>query len=179
MNKLFAALLVFILAFPAFSTEIAKVRVYKADRKLILLDKFGKHVKTYSIMLGRVPVGHKQMEGDNKTPEGAYLLDYKNPKSKYYKSIHVNYPNKFDLANAKRLGIKNPGGEIMLHGLPNQFGDMMETLALLGMDGAAEDIIRLALPFIDWTQGCIALIDSDMEEIYNLVKVPTQIFIYP
>lgn len=162
-----------------FASEVVKVRVFKSERRLTLVDKNNNNIKTYSISLGRSPVGHKERQGDNKTPEGSYILDYKKPDSAFYKAIHVNYPNKKDIEEAKKKGIKDPGDSIMIHGLPNNISKHTEFLAGLGLNELAEDLVRLALPYIDWTQGCIAVKDSDMDEIYKLVKTPTPIFIYP
>lgn len=170
--------LLLVLSVAANAAEVAKVRVYKAERKLTLLDANNNEIKTYAIMLGRSPIGHKVKANDNKTPEGAYLLDWKNANSKYNKAIHVNYPNAKDIANAKKLGV-NPGGEIMVHGLPNKLGDIIDFLESVGLAGLAEDVVRIAILKFDWTRGCIAVMDSDIEEIYKLVKVPTPIFIYP
>lgn len=178
-NLLLALFFILISATEGHSAEILKLRLYKSERKLLLIDVNGKTVNEFSVMLGRQPIGAKQRQGDNKTPEGAYLLDSKNPKSKFYKSLHVNYPNKKDLENARIKGIKDPGDNIMIHGLPNDFGPYMDFLRSVGLDTLADGLIRQALPFIDWTQGCIAVTDKDMDIIYSLVKVPTMFFIYP
>lgn len=179
--KHFVFAFLFVLSFLASgqSAEIVKMRLYKSERKLVAIDKKGKIVKEFSVMLGREPVGAKQRQGDNKTPEGIYLLDYKNPNSKFYKSIHVNYPNKKDLLNAKIKGIRDPGNNIMIHGLPNDFGEHMLLLRTLGLESLADALIRQALPFIDWTQGCIAVVDKDMDVIYQIVNTPMPFFIYP
>jgi hypothetical protein len=91
-----------------------KVVVYKSKRQMQLLQA-GKVPRTYRIALGDSPVGHKRQEGDEKTPEGAYVLDWRNPKSIYYKSIHISYPNARDREQARRRGV-SPGGDIMVHG---------------------------------------------------------------
>lgn len=178
MKKLLLTLALALSSISAFASEVALVRVLKGERRLELVDKKNNVLKSYKISLGRSPVGHKVQEGDNKTPEGAYTLDYKNFKSQYYKSIHVNYPNKFDIKNAKKLGV-SPGGDIMIHGLPNNFKGMTDWLSSVGLNGLADDLIRAALPYFDWTQGCIAVTNTEIDEIISMVKTPTKIFIHP
>jgi len=140
-----------------------KVIVKKAARMLYLL-KDEEVFKKYHITLGKQPVGDKEYEGDMKTPEGAYLLDYRQYSNDYYKSLHISYPNASDKAHAKRLG-KRPGGMIMLHGTPpawslSPYGDWMNFL-------------------IDWTEGCIAMSNDDMDEVWELTKNGTVIVILP
>ena len=113
--------------------------------------------------LGGTPDGHKQREGDRRTPEGRYLLDFKKSDSAYYRAIHISYPDAQDRANARRLGLA-PGGAIMIHGQPN------------GMRLASDSTV--AIP-TDWTDGCIALSNADMTTVWNLVRVPTPIQIDP
>lgn len=136
------------------------VRVEKSARKLFLLQQ-GKVVREFNMVLGSNPVGHKQQEGDGKTPEGVYWLDFKKPDSAYYKSIHVSYPNAQDLAAARKLGV-SAGGQIMLHGQPNGLG-LMSALTQQR----------------DWTAGCIALSNADMEVVWQAVRVPMRIEILP
>lgn len=134
--------------------EVTSIVVHKADRMMFLLH--GNDVlRTYKVKLGGVPVGHKQFEGDGKTPEGAYFINYKNPKSEFHLSIKVSYPNDADRAFAKSQG-KQPGGDIFIHGGPNK------------RVGRA-----------DWTAGCIAVTDREMEEIYSMINTGTAIFIKP
>lgn len=159
-------------------SEVALVRVFKSERRLELVNKKDQVIKSYKIMLGRNPVGHKVQEGDNKTPEGNYELDMKNPESKFHKSLHISYPNFKDKLKAKALGVK-PGGDIMLHGLPNDFKEMTEWLNTVGLGGLADDLIRAALPYLDWTNGCIAVTDAEIDEIYGMLDVPTKIVIRP
>src|ERR1700746_940141 len=97
-----------------------RVVVLKKQRTLTLMNE-GKVLKTYSVALGGEPVGPKEREGDHKTPEGTYVLDRRNAKSKFYRSIHISYPNEEDRARAQKVGV-SPGGDIMVHGLPNGFG---------------------------------------------------------
>src|SRR5262249_25609436 len=110
-------------------------------------------LRSYRVALGREPVGHKLCEGDGRTPEGRYVIDGRNPKSRYYLSLHISYPNAEDVARAKAAGIE-PGGDIMIHGL---------------RDGTLREG--------DWTQGCIAVTDEEMDEIWALVPDGTEILI--
>ncbi len=139
---------------------ISQVLVRKDERRLYLLA--GEQVvRSYRISLGDNPVGHKLYEGDERTPEGEYTLDWRNPNSDYYKSIHISYPNDRDRELARAWGL-NPGGSIMIHGLPNEAGDL--AFAYLGLD---------------WTNGCIAVSNEEMEEIWQLVADGTPIRITP
>lgn len=141
---------------------VDKVVVKKSDSKMLLLKK-GEIVKSYDVAFGANPIGHKQQEGDMRTPEGRYNLVYKNAKSRFYKSIKIDYPNNRDVALAQMRGV-NPGGDIVIHGLPN------------GMRDA--DIIGEMQPK-NWTEGCIAVRNYEMDEIWQLVEVDTPISIYP
>ncbi len=158
----FLLLVVFPLILFASSTPTAdKVVVIKSERKMELLYQ-GKVVRSYDISLGDNPVGHKQMQGDERTPEGDYVIDYRNPDSHYHLSLHISYPDKKDKQNAKEKGV-NPGGLIMIHGLPNKFSWASHLFA--GRD---------------WTDGCIAVNDNNqIEEIWNLVPNGTPISILP
>lgn len=135
---------------------VDKVFVDKSARTLQLLSD-NKMIKTYHIALGGNPIGHKQQQGDQRTPVGSYTLDYKNEKSKFYRSIHVSYPNTTDKARAKSRGV-SAGGDIMIHGQKNGFG----ALGLLNQQR-------------DWTEGCIAVTNDEMDEIMAAVKVGTPI----
>lgn len=136
------------------------VSVHKAARQLFLYD--GKVLLAkFPIVLGGAPVGHKEREGDHKTPEGWYVLDYKNPNSRYHRSIHVSYPNSRDKNRAKTLGVA-PGGDIMIHGQPN------------GSKYAADELQRY-----DWTDGCIAVTNEQMDQIWAMIDVPVPIQIVP
>lgn len=137
-------------AIPA-NVTIDKVYVDKSERVLKLLSG-DKVIKTYHIALGDSPLGHKRQEGDERTPTGTYKLDYKNEKSSYYRSIHVSYPNASDKAQAKKRGV-SPGGDIMIHGQPNGYGH----LAALTQQR-------------DWTDGCIAVTNDEMDEIMAVYK---------
>ena len=137
-----------------------QVLVLKKERALTLLSQ-GHAIRTYKVALGGSPVGTKQQQGDRKTPEGKYVLDRRNPKSQFYKSIHISYPNEQDWKRAKERGVA-PGGDIMIHGLPNGFGTL----------GAMH---RLH----DWTDGCIAVTNNEIDEIWKLVPDGTPIEIRP
>jgi murein L,D-transpeptidase YafK len=137
-----------------------RVVVMKKERTLTLMSG-DRVLKTYRITLGRNPMGPKQQEGDHKTPEGTYLLDRRNPKSKFYRSMHISYPNEDDRARARKLGV-SAGGDVMVHGLPNGFGWL----------GAAHRVH-------DWTDGCVAVTDQEMDEIWKAVPDGTPIEIKP
>lgn len=146
-----------IAALPAFAGEkVDLVRVHKAERRLELIGD-GKVLRNYGIALGGDPVGHKHQEGDQRTPEGNYVLDWRNPNSIAHRSIHISYPNADDEAAAKARNV-DAGGMIMIHGQPNGYGWWGWLLQL-----------------VDWTDGCIAVTDSDMDEIWALVADGTPI----
>lgn len=137
-----------------------RVLVLKKQRTLELLSE-GKVIKTYKVALGGDPAGPKARQGDHKTPEGFYVLDFRNAHSQYYKSIHISYPNEQDRATARKAGV-SPGGDVFVHGLPNGYAAV----------GAAH---RLK----DWTDGCIAVTDQEIDEIWKAVPDGTQIEIRP
>ncbi len=141
-------------------TGVDRVVVHKAKR-LMELHSQGTVVRAYSISLGDMPSGHKRQRGDERTPEGSYLIDYRNRDSGFHRSLHITYPNQQDRANAKRRGV-DPGGMIMIHGLPNGYG-WAKTL-FVGRD---------------WTDGCIAVTNEQIEEIWALVSDGTPITINP
>ena len=134
------------------SIVIDKVFVDKSERRLQLLSG-DDVIRTYHISLGDSPVGHKQQEGDQRTPVGTYTLDYKNENSIAHRSIHISYPNAADKAHAQQLGV-SPGGDIMIHGQMNGFGH----LASINQK-------------YDWTDGCIAVADNEMDEIMAAVTL--------
>ena len=137
-----------------------RVLVRKGERKLYLLR--GEDVlRTYKVALGARPDGHKQFEGDYRTPEGKYRLTRRNPNSEYFLSIQIDYPNDQDLARARRQGLK-PGGAIMIHGQPN-----------------TPRKSRDYYTNVDWTEGCIAVANSDMVEIWLMTPPDTPIEIQP
>lgn len=136
--------------------RVTKVEVFKNARVMKLYH--GKRVlETYQVDLGFGAVGDKQFEGDGKTPEGRYLIDRRNPNSSFYLSIGISYPNARDIAAARAVG-RDPGGDIFIHGQPN---------VLKGDRGP------------DWTAGCIAVKNSEMREIYAMVRNGTVIDIFP
>lgn len=136
------------------------VLVDKSESKLYLIND-DKIIKEYKIALGGNPAGHKQQEGDERTPEGRYLLDYKNENSKYYKAIHISYPNDDDKRKATTNRV-NPGGQIMIHGQRNGFA-----------------WLAFITQWFNWTDGCIAVTNSEMHEIWQAVDVGTPIEIQP
>ncbi|MBV1868950.1 MAG: L,D-transpeptidase family protein [Marinosulfonomonas sp.] len=131
--------------------EVTRIVVQKAQRRMYLMGA-GSVLRTYEIDLGFAPVGHKEIEGDGKTPEGSYYIDRRNPRSAYHLSIGISYPNAQDVAKAKALG-ESPGGDIFIH-------------------GAAKPSARGRK---DWTWGCISVSNKDVEEIYSMVRLGTQI----
>jgi murein L,D-transpeptidase YafK len=137
-----------------------RVVVVKHERTLQLLNQ-GKVIKTYKVALGGEPVGAKTRQGDHKTPEGIYILDSRNAHSQFYKSIHISYPSARDLAAARQKGV-SPGGDVFVHGLPNGYG-------WIGAGHRAKD----------WTDGCIAVTDQEIDEIWRAVANGTPIEIRP
>ena len=137
-----------------------RVVVEKAARRLTLL-RGDSPLKEYRVALGREPVGAKQVEGDRRTPEGRYTIDWRKLDSDYHLALHISYPNAQDSARARKRG-ESPGGSIMIHGLPNG----------LGWIGSAHRAT-------DWTDGCIAVTDAEIEEIWAAVPDGTPIEIRP
>ncbi|MDA8242137.1 MAG: L,D-transpeptidase family protein [Nitrospiraceae bacterium] len=137
-----------------------KILIEKKERRLALISK-GKVLKTYKIALGGNPNGPKERQGDNKTPEGTYVIDSRNRDSRYHLSLHISYPNEKDKKRAKELGV-SPGGDVMIHGIKNGFswvGDFHTD--------------------VDWTKGCIAVTDKEIEEIDKLAPNGTIVEIRP
>ncbi|MEN0036621.1 MAG: L,D-transpeptidase family protein [Cellvibrio sp.] len=151
------ALLLLVVLIPAIVfAKVDLVKVDKSANKMYLMD--GESIiKEYHIALGANPKGHKQQEGDKRTPEGTYTLDYKKEDSAYYRSMHISYPNKQDVESAKKRGV-SPGGFIMIHGQPNG----------LGWSSSMNQKFN-------WTDGCIALTNKEMDEFMSLVAVGTKI----
>lgn len=131
--------------------EVTFVVVNKAQRRMHLLHNESV-LESYDIKLGFAPVGHKQFEGDGKTPEGLYRIDRRNPQSDFHLSLGISYPNTRDYAEAKAVG-KSPGGDIFIH----------------GQKSPKEN------PDYDWTWGCIAVKNSEIEDIYAMVRNGTLI----
>jgi len=156
-------LLIIFISFPSIvlgTDKADNVFVSKSESKLYLKKK-GKTLKKYHVSFGSNPKGHKQQEGDERTPEGKYVLDYKNDNSSFHKAIHISYPNEADKKRAEEKGV-NPGGDIMIHGQKNGFG-----------------WLAFATQFFNWTDGCIAVSNSAMDEIWQAVDVGTPIEIAP
>ncbi|MGE0653563.1 MAG: murein L,D-transpeptidase family protein [Alphaproteobacteria bacterium] len=139
---------------------VDRVLVFKERRRLYLMSR-DTIVETMPIALGGNPVGPKHEEGDKRTPEGVYLLDWRNANSRFYKSLHISYPNAQDVERAHAAGVQ-PGGNVMIHGLPNGMGWYGETHALN-----------------DWTDGCIAVTNEQMDMIWRLVDDNTPIEVRP
>lgn len=134
--------------------------VEKAERRLTLY-RAGETLRTYRIALGFSPLGDKERQGDGRTPEGHYKIDHKNPQSRFHLSLRVSYPDASDRAGAAALGV-SPGGDIYIHGMPESWGwaSSFHTMN-------------------DWTLGCIAVTNEEIEEIWSLVPVGTPIEIKP
>ena len=136
-----------------------KVVVIKNEKRLLLLRK-GEILKSYKVSIGRNP-GRRVRRGDNRTPEGIYVIDRRNPTSSFYKALHISYPNASDVRVARQLGV-SPGGEVSIHGLPSGFEDLGASHADL-----------------NWTRGCIAVSNEEMDEIWQLVADGTPVKIIP
>ncbi|QFU07228.1 L,D-transpeptidase catalytic domain [Rhodobacteraceae bacterium THAF1] len=136
--------------------QVSRLRLFKG-RRLLVLDGAEGPLRTYPIGLGFAPIGHKQFEGDGRTPEGSYVIDRRNPDSLFHLSIGISYPNAQDRAFAATEG-KSPGGDIFIHGGPRP-----------GIDPVDKR---------DWTAGCISVTDRQIEEIYAIVRDGTPIEIY-
>ena len=146
-------------------TPIDNIQVHKAQRYLELKHQ-DQVIRRYPMRLGFQPLGHKVQEGDGKTPEGSYMIDWRNPQSSFYKSLHISYPNATDKQKAKDLGV-SAGGDIMIHG----------SATSLQMKAAPQ--LMTYFPQKDWTWGCIAVRNIDMDEIWQLVNNDTVIHIHP
>ena len=138
--------------------------IIKKSTRMLYLSQQGEIYKKYHISLGQIPEGAKEYEGDMKTPEGAYTLDWRQLSNSYYKSIHLSYPNSKDKAHAKKAGV-SAGGMIMIHGTPlnwslSPIGDWMPML-------------------INWTEGCIAMSNDDIDEVWERTTNGTPIVIIP
>jgi murein L,D-transpeptidase YafK len=137
-----------------------KVVVIKKKR-LLLLVKDGEVLRKYRVAIGRNPVGTKIRQGDNRTPEGEYILDWRNSSSRFHRSIHISYPNSNDVSRAQKYGV-SPGSDIMIHGLPRNYEDVGDLHTVT-----------------DWTKGCIAVTNREIEEIWSIVPDGTPIEIRP
>jgi len=145
---------------PVMDEAVDRVIVEKSKRTMTLL-KQDREVRTYKIALGRDPVGAKVMQGDNRTPEGIYYIDYKVRNSVYHRALHLSYPNPDDVERARALGVP-PGGSIMIHGMKQDHLWMGDVQYLF-----------------NWTNGCIALTNREIEEVWALVSPWTPVEIRP
>ncbi len=147
-----------VLAVPAAAAPVLQIVVHKARRELVLYENSQPVLTFTNIKLGDAPTGHKQFEGDEKTPEGRYFISGRNAASRYFLSLRISYPNAADVAYARQHA-KRPGGDIFIHGQPNR--SPMERLAW------------------DWTDGCIALSNSEIEQLWKRVPNGTVVIIQP
>lgn len=166
MNIFLSLLLAGCLGFYLPGTEEAEATHIKADKivvikskRIMMLLREGEILKAYRIALGKEPVGHKMNEGDMRTPEGIYRVDSRNSDSRFHRSLHISYPSQSDILNAQKLGL-SPGGDIMIHGLPDRLKNIGELHR-----------------FSDWTEGCIAVTNTEIEEIWQMVPdgIPIEI----
>lgn len=146
-------------AMVAVEQQADKIEVRKGVRELQLL-RGDEVLRTYRIALGGAPEGHKLQEGDQKTPVGSYIIDWRNPRSMAHLSLHISYPNEQDTAKAMEANV-SPGGNIMIHGLPNGWGFLSSVHHLW-----------------DWTDGCVAVTNQEMQEIWSMVPNGTPIMIF-
>lgn len=164
-NNLKRATIAFLVLMPIVSITMANQKadlvVVRKSESRLYLHRDGKPFAAYKASFGAEPTGHKQQEGDERTPEGRYILDSKNTKSAFHKSIHISYPNEKDMASAKARGV-SPGGLIMIHGQKNGLG-----------------WLSFVSQWFNWTDGCVGLSNKDMDEVWNAVDVGTPIMIYP
>ncbi len=137
-----------------------RIVIEKKERRLTLFSK-GRILRQYKIALGGNPDGPKEKQGDNKTPEGTYVIDSRNHGSRFHRSLHISYPNEKDKKRAQELGVC-PGGDIMIHGIKNGFSQVGESHTQ-----------------VDWTKGCIAVTDEEIEDIDKLVPNGTAVEIRP
>ena len=142
------------------AAKVDRIVIEKQNRTLTLMGG-AKTLKTYKVALGGQPVGAKDRQGDHKTPEGIYSVDAKNPNSQFYKALHISYPSQTDREHARKLGV-SPGGDVEIHGL-----------------GAKWGWIGAKHRQTDWTDGCIAVTNEEIDEIYPQIKVGTPIEIRP
>ena len=140
--------------------RVDRVLIDKSERKLMLL-RGEEPLRTYAVALGAAPKGAKQFEGDQRTPEGVYTIDFRNAASAFHLALRISYPNEADRVRALEAGM-DPGGQIMIHGLKNGQG-------WLGERHLADD----------WTDGCIAVTNAEIEEIWSLVELGTPVEIRP
>lgn len=136
------------------------VEIFKSERRMDV-KREGRVLGRYRVSLGFAPTGHKEREGDGRTPEGRYTIDGRNPRSAFHLSLRVSYPDVQDRARAAALGC-SPGGDIFIHGLPNGWRKL-----------------RTPHGRRDWTVGCIAVTDAEIREVWSLVPTGTPVVIHP
>lgn len=136
--------------------EVTHIIVMKSSRQMFLMHG-EKALEVFEVELGFAPAGHKEIQGDGKTPEGRYFINRRNPNSEFHLSLGIDYPNKEDVKKARKMG-KSPGGDIFIHGGPKKFRDRNKD---------------------DWTFGCISVTNREIEKIYSMVQTGTPIDIYP
>ena len=141
----------------SYAQDMADRVLVEKSKKTLSLYRGDKLLSRFHVVFGANPVGHKQEEGDERTPEGKYLLDYKKADSAFYKAIHISYPNADDIANANQRGV-SAGGAIMIHGQRNYFG-----------------WASFATRYFNWTNGCVALSNNDMDALWSAVDEGTPI----
>jgi murein L,D-transpeptidase YafK len=146
---------------PSQASATASLVIVAKARRILSLYAAGRPIRTYHVALGTNPVGPKRQSGDRRTPEGRYVIDFRKADSQYHRSLHVSYPSAVDREAARRRGV-SPGGDIFIHGLPNGMQDR-----------------ERALLASDWTWGCIAVTNAEIEEIWRLVPNGTPIEIRP
>ncbi|WP_144208981.1 L,D-transpeptidase family protein [Shewanella donghaensis] len=162
--------LIFIIIFFATTAFASTAQLSKSKVDLVVVNKSeskmsiyyqGKVLKTYQIAMGDAPKGHKLKEGDQRTPQGRYILDYKKSDSAFYKSIHISYPNEEDKLRANALGV-SPGGMIMIHG-----------------ENPNSPLTPRQAQQYNWTNGCIAVTNKEMDELWRVIEEGTPIEIWP
>ncbi len=161
LPKFYPIIILLVVPAVSFGIETADMVLVIKSKSKLYLKQNGKTLKAYHVAVGANPQGHKKQEGDERTPEGNYFLDYKKNDSDFYKSIHISYPDKADRKRAEEAGV-NPGGFIMIHGQKNGLG-----------------WLSWITQRFNWTDGCIAVSNSAMDEIWNAVDVGTPIEIRP
>lgn len=146
---------------PLASSQRATRIVIDKSWRMMMLESKGQILRVYTIGLGDDPIGHKEQRGDSRTPEGTYRIDFKHPTSKFHLSMRISYPNDKDRARARKMRV-HPGSDIMIHGTPN-----------------GVEWWRTTLMERDWTDGCVAVTNREIEEIWSMVQVGTRVDIRP
>ncbi|MDO5622143.1 MAG: L,D-transpeptidase family protein [Paracoccus sp. (in: a-proteobacteria)] len=144
----------------ALTGPVDRILIEKSARRMSVF-RDGQRLKSYNVALGFAPQGHKQQQGDGRTPEGFYRIDRKNDRSAFHLSLGIDYPRRADRQAAAALGV-SPGGDIMIHGQPNQL-DIADNMRING----------------DWTAGCIAVSNGEMQELFRAIPIGTEVEIRP